>query len=61
MKNKGLKILSILLTTAVLCSGCQSVERVQKQEKSIWFCDITGILREIRRIWWMDSMIPRMQ
>ncbi len=33
MKNKGLKILSILLTTAVLCSGCQSVERVQKQEK----------------------------
>lgn len=34
MKNKGLKIISILLTTAVLCSGCQSTKTVQKQEKT---------------------------
>lgn len=34
MKNKRLKIISILLTTAVLCSGCQSTKTVQKQEKT---------------------------
>ena len=34
MKNKRLKIISILLTTAVLCSGCQSTKTVEKREKT---------------------------
>lgn len=34
MKNKRLKIISILITTAVLCSGCQSTKTVEKQKKT---------------------------